>query len=556
MSPRTEPSRKRRATARSAPVAGPVQPVTTPRMDWLVGAALVGLHLFLAFLVFDPTPHTGGDNAAYIALGRSILERGEYVELYDPALRPHTQYPPVFPGVLAVAMLLGISSWIGFKAIIVAASALAVGFVYLWTLRRSGFGAALAVGMILAAGPGILDLSHWVLSDVPFWALTAVALWGFERVEPERRAGFIVALSATVLAYFTRSAGLPLIAAAGIWLTYQRRWRGLAVFAAILLPLALAWTLRDRAHGGIDYVNQFWLVNPYLPELGTIGPLDLLGRILDNARRYATVHLPVLAFGRTGPLPILVAAALAVAGFVGWGLRLRRPGVAECFFPLYIGLILVWPAVWAGERFLLPAYPLLLAYAADAVVRGIGQVGPMARRGIGIGLVGAVMVLSVPALSEGVQVGSYCRGAYRAGDRYPCLMPQWKGFYELADWAGRVLPDDAVVISRKPRLFYALSGLRGRIYPLSTDADQFFALVDEIGARYVVMDEVDRLSYRYLGQIIGQRPGAFCFLNGVSGGLPVLLGILPAAEMVEPAQPEDGAIRFATCPADYLRSLE
>lgn len=67
-------------------------------------AGVVALSLLLSWLAFQPTPHTGGDNAAYIALGRSLLERHAYVELHDPAQPPHTQYPPVFPAILAVAI--------------------------------------------------------------------------------------------------------------------------------------------------------------------------------------------------------------------------------------------------------------------------------------------------------------------------------------------------------------------------------------------------------------------------------------------------------------------
>src|SRR5690606_39598449 len=76
-------------------------------------AAILLLHLLLALLAFDPTPFTGGDNAGYIALARSLLERGAYVDLYDPAAPPHTQYPPAFPAVVAAALAAGLTPWVG-----------------------------------------------------------------------------------------------------------------------------------------------------------------------------------------------------------------------------------------------------------------------------------------------------------------------------------------------------------------------------------------------------------------------------------------------------------
>ena len=78
-----------------------------------VGLVLgLGLGLVLAvqavvlFAVFDPTPHNGGDNAGYITLAHSLVDRGAYLELWDPEEPPHTKYPPGFPLVLAVMMAL------------------------------------------------------------------------------------------------------------------------------------------------------------------------------------------------------------------------------------------------------------------------------------------------------------------------------------------------------------------------------------------------------------------------------------------------------------------
>lgn len=547
-----------------------------PAAPWLMPLALVALHLVLALLSFDPTPHTGGDNAAYISLARSLLERGTYQELYDPALPPHTQYPPAFPALLALAMLLGVSSWVKLKLIVVGCSGAAVGATYLWLRRRSGPGIALGVALVLAASPVVLDLAHWVLSDVPFWAFTALALWGYDGVARSgagasstgegtgQDAGgdvrgvsvaMLVAIGATVLAYFTRSAGLPLALAAGLWLGWRRRWRELALLAALLLPLALWWWLRARALGGVDYVSQFWWVNPYSPELGRVGAMGLVQRVLDNAGRYGGVHLPLLLVGRAGGVAVLLSGATILAALAGWGFRLRRPGVAEFFFPLYLGLILVWPAVWSGERFLLPAYPLLLGYAAESLVRSARRVRPGVVVPAGVGAVVLVLLLVLPALRQGIARSITCTTLYRAGEAYPCLGPVWRDFFGIAEWARESLPDDAVVISRKPRLFYGLSARRGLIYPFSSDPADFFAVVRASGARYLVLDQLGGVSARYVGPVLEAHPDAFCFLHTAAAGQAALLGILPESEWGTGAAARDGreGQGMAACPSTYLR---
>jgi hypothetical protein len=522
---------------------------------WLITGGLVVLHLVLALLSFDPTPHTGGDNAAYISLAHSLLERGTYQELYDPGLPPHTQYPPAFPGVLALAMILGLGSWVSLKLVVVGFSGAAVAATYLWLRRRSGHRLALGVALVLAASPAVLDLAHWVLSDVPFWALTALALWAYDGVEARERGRGAVAIGATVLAYFTRSAGLPLAAAAGGWLVWRRRWRELGVLAATLLPLALWWWLRARSLGGVDYVSQFWWINPYSPELGRIGIAGLLERILQNGRNYGATHLPLLLVGNAGGVAVLLGVATMAAAVAGWGARLKRPGVAEIFFPLYLGLILVWPAVWSGERFLLPAYPLVLGYAAETVARLARRVRPGAAIPAGAGVVALVILLATPALRQGIRYGTTCTTLYRLGDPYPCLDPVWRDFFGIAEWSSESLPEGAVIISRKPRLFYGLSGRRGLIYPFSSDPEEFFAAVAGSGARYLVLDQLGGVTGRYVGPVLSAYPKAFCFLHTAEAGHAALLGILPEEEWRgAPSAGADGAAQgFPACPSSYRR---
>jgi hypothetical protein len=247
-----------------------------------IAVALLLLHVGLALLTFEPRPHTGGDNAAYITLGRSLLEHGTYTELWDPVAGPHTKYPPVFPAVLAIAMALGLTPWVQLKLVVLSFSAAAVVFSFLWLRRRRRCMTALAVGIVLAVAPGILREGRWILSDVPFWAFTMVALWSFERLRPDDWKRFGVGVAAIVLAYFTRSAGLPLVLAALGWLAWRRLWPQLGVLAAAVGVPALLWWLRTRAHGPTGYVSEFWRIDPYIPALGNVGPTDLLLRMIEN----------------------------------------------------------------------------------------------------------------------------------------------------------------------------------------------------------------------------------------------------------------------------------
>ncbi|MEX0891093.1 MAG: hypothetical protein WEB88_02905, partial [Gemmatimonadota bacterium] len=507
------------------------------------------VHFALVWLTLQPAPHTGGDNAAYITLARSLLERGAYLSLWDPAAPLHTQYPPGFPLILAAALLLGVQPWVGLKLVIGLLSASAVALTFLWLRRRTRPGLALGVTTVVALAPGVLEQAHWVLSDVPFWALTMLALWAFERLPPSHRGRLAVAVVATLVAYFTRSAGLPLVLAAAGWLALRGRWRALGILAAVVGVPAFLWWLRARGAGGVDYVSQFWMVNPYEPHLGRMGVGDFIQRVVDNDRKYLTLHLPILLTLRTGTLLTMLAMATAVLAVFGWVARLRRPAVAELFLPLYVGLLLVWPQVWSGERFLLPALPLLLAYAGEAFARAARAVRPDAGRWAGGVAVALLVLLGLPGLNAAARAGMACTADWRAGDRWACLPLEWRDFLGLAEWARDGLPEDAVVLSRKPRLFHLVSGRPGQVYPFTPYANDLFAAVDQAGAGYVVLDRVDAMGDIYLTPAILERTTAFCILrsSGPEGAaiLGVRRGVPPDGDLME----EPGVVSFPVCDA-------
>ncbi|HET9949417.1 MAG TPA: glycosyltransferase family 39 protein, partial [Longimicrobiales bacterium] len=154
----------------------------TRRPLLLVASVTVGLVLVAG--AFDPSPHTGGDNAGYVSLAHGLLTTGSYVETFDPAQAPHTKYPPVFPLALAALMALGARTWVVLKLVAAVSTLAVVGLTYLWAERRVGALPAFLLAVLIAASTGFVYYSHWVLSDALFVALAMAALWALERGEP------------------------------------------------------------------------------------------------------------------------------------------------------------------------------------------------------------------------------------------------------------------------------------------------------------------------------------------------------------------------------------
>ena len=507
---------------------------------------LVALHAALALLLFAPVPHMGGDSATYLSLARALLDGRGYVEVYDPAQQPHTQYPPVFPALLALALALGLKPWAGLKLFMVAFSTLAVALTYLWSRARAPRSVAFGVTAIVALSGGVALEARWVLSDVPFWAFVMLALWALDGWT-DGWPRFLLGVAAVLLAFFTRTAALPLVAAVMLSLGLRRRWRELGVLLLALVPLALLWVLRGTQHGGDGYLAQFVAANFYEPAAGAAGMGDYLLRILRNAFAYLLQHLPALLFGQVAPLTQAMAVGIAACAFGGW-LRLARGArITELFAPLYVLLLLLWPANWASTRFMLPLLPLVLFYAACFLLHALRNSARGPR--LAAAALGAVLLVALPATAAVVRVAIVCNGEFSGGDRYACMDPEEREFLRLAEWSRARLPDTAVVVSRKPTIFYAYSGRRSRMYPLSADPADFFAAAERAGARYVVLDYVDKLGAHYLQPVLLARPASFCIVR--ISGRSVLLGIAPAPAARPAPPPSERRLDLQLCDSTY-----
>lgn len=554
---------------------------------------LVVVQATVLTVLFLPAPHTGGDNAGYLALAHALVEGHGYVELWAPDHPAHTKYPPGYPALLGLLMLAGASSWAAFKLFSAVGISLATLLAFAWAAGRVGPLGAGAVGLLLVLAGGWQDASRWILSEPWFLFWTFLCLWACDRglaglrgepasesePEPEgrSRAWLVLAGIGALMAFGVRSAGLPIMVAFGLALLVARRTRKAAVFAVGAAVLVGAWGLRAVRGGEGAYQSEFWLRNPYDPELGTVGMTEMLGRVWENLLLYLTRILPG-EWWVQAPEWVLALLGLLMASLALWGWlsRLRlAAGAAEFFLPLYGAMLLLWPEVWSGERFLLPLLPLVLVYAGSALSGLAGDVarevvgggrrrgtggkragtgaaqsargdpgGPGATTGGGVGgmlvAVGtlALALPSLPGTLENAELAEVCRSRVAVtGDVFSCHGRGFVQFRQAAAWMGHNLPEGARALSRKPRILHVLGGPPGRTFPFVRDPDRFLAGADAVGARYLLVDRLDGIAARYLPGVIQSRPGAFCYVSGWGEGPDdpgtLLLGILPPEERTE-----------------------
>lgn len=489
---------------------------------WVAGA--LGLHVVLAALLFEPTLFTGADAGHYMVLGESLRSGAGYRDLFLPGTPLHAKYPPGYP------LLLAFLGWFGglqlFKLASLSLTAASVWLVFRLGCGRATTGVALVGAALFGITPVLLQFSHLVLSESLFAFLVLLSL-----VLSQKSGRWWTPVLVAACAFLTRTAGLPLLLAFAIGAALDRRGRRTAWTLAVAVFVVAAWLAWQRivAPGQLTYIRQFLLVNPYDPGSGSIGFSGIWLRVATNLWTYASGQLPA-SFGLPAPRSGGVPAGTALAGLLlaslaaaGWFRDvMRRVTPISLFTFLYLGLILLWPPVWSDRRFLLPVLPLLILYALEAVRALVGWRSRSASAGL-VSVAAVALTAAVPAMAASVRLipdRVACQLSYRRG--FPCDLPQYASFYAMARWAEGNTPVGSIIATRSPATFYLYSRRRGDVYRYSRNPEVVLRGLEEMGADYVVVDNLSVTTVLYLVPTIEAFPARFELVHAM-GEPPTLL---------------------------------
>ncbi len=218
---------------------------------------------------FRDMPHLGQyhDDTIYWATAKSLADGAGYRIISLPEQPVQTKYPPLYPLFLAAVwkiqpsfpenlttalwlqwLFLPFFLWLGRKML------LDLGIEPRWTWP-------LAAWMGFSTPVVLLSLS--LMSDLPYClALFGSLLLVSRAAQPG--APFRLALLAGLLAgvaYLTRTAALPLLVAAPIWLVARRRFGRAILFVCAVIPAVLWWGfwVRTHLHPSTDFSSIYYL---------------------------------------------------------------------------------------------------------------------------------------------------------------------------------------------------------------------------------------------------------------------------------------------------------
>jgi len=504
-------AKKRVKPAPTQTLRSPERRFSIPRRTVLY--LCLGVFVLLVLLSFDPKPFLGGDNATYILLAKGLVQGKGFRDIWAPGMPPHTQYPFGFPLFLAPFVAAFPHPLIPMKLFVFLLAFISLLLVHALSKQTLPQEQSLFLLALTCLSPTLIEFSHWVLSEVPYLGVSFLALFLLkDREDSWKDWRFWLGVVAVAFAYHIRTAGIALVAALPLYVLIKRRWAAFGISLLSLFLLLLPWVLRNRglSHEG-GYLQQFLLKEPYNPALGYATLSDFIGRFGMNLKIYALQVLPGFIFpplGEAQPGGIATLIGLALTVLCLWGLVAQgRENIrlTHVYLVCYLGVSLLWPSVWSDRRFLLPVLPLLLGIFISGTFSLSGILWKQKPKILGTILISLsgftalwVNLTIIPSQMNNTM-------AYMQGDEFAGYPEPYVTFFQAADWIKANTEPNAVVISRKPTLFYLRAERPSFIYPFTPSPESLASAIEKNRAGYIVVDQVSGTTQRYL--IPALRPG-------------------------------------------------
>ena len=360
------------------------------------------LHVSMPLAERAPWPHP---EDSFAPLGYRATDRVTAVPTYAPGI-------PLIMAVFTAFFGEGAEYWI---------TPLCGGGLVLLTYalgtRLSGRSVAVAAALCVAASPIVLQMTNWLLADLPASTFWVAALWlSLGKGAPNALAAGI----ATAVAVLIRPNLVPLALIPAFLCTRRvpgapRPLTALAAFAApVLLAAGFIAGLFNQLYG-----------SPLRSGYGTTGDLYGWENFPPNAGQYA--RWIVASHG-----PLIFLFPLSVVAALRQGQPWRERVVLTMFIALVFASYLFYLRfdAWWYIRFLLPAIPVMYLLSADAVWMATMRSASAGR----LGLVLFTIVCAGYGLRESLQ-RSEVFGVGRAQAKY----------IDVGNWIHAHLPPNAVV---------------------------------------------------------------------------------------------------------------
>ena len=471
---------------------------------------LIGLIFLINYSkVYDNKVSLMGDNVTYLSMAKSLAD-GEGYRIQFLADEPlQLSYPPLYSATLSLFLeadvpiqeSLSVAKKInGFFLL----GSLIVAFLLFSKLTNNQH-LAFLVCAVLLFNTHLLAYSFIVMSEMYFlfWAMLSLLFLVYEDFkEPWYKSHyFLLSIITLTLGYYTRTIGLTLFAGMIIYFIFSRKWSYLMATIVSFVVLAMPWHYYVASNGESFYVNQIFSKNPYQPELGMMNSLgDWLTRVIDNLERYLNVEFFDAVFGVKSDfsqgessdlnlsfLGLLQGVLLCVVSIYGC---LKLPKFKFLILGFIIGtmaVVLCWPSVWYGPRFIIPLIPIITLCFFHGIFKLMETLNQSLKsqwktESFSFSFFSALpffifsIVFMIPGYNQLIETAN------------SDFSSKYKLYFSLAEWSSKNTSESAVIACRKPGLFYFFSNRKTIRFIDEEDEIIAYEYLKNNNINYVILD--------------------------------------------------------------------
>ena len=505
--------------------------------------------------IFDPKMDTNGDNYQYYQLAHSLARGDGYVTDFEPVQTPHMHFPPGYPAFMAMFLKIFPDNIVALKIL--------NGLLYLLSLillfrivRRStgpaGLWIAFVSCLVCTFHPELLRWSTILMSEMLYMAVSfgIIAICqdlDFEKLRRKdwRQILLLVLLCLLVAStYFIRTMGVAVVLAAALAFAVlalrqllkkqdKKSWIWPAL-TCLLVALSLfaaktSWDIRnEHVIPGYksDYLDTFVHKSASSDMMETFG--DWTTRIGKNIKAFVSFYIPKSIFSTakavtTLPVPTVPVTALDWIGGILLILvmlaglcSMKGLGVLTVSYVIInFGVLMLYQEQYAGVRYFIPVLPLLIC----ALIAGTWAIvsyiaGRLGMKKASVAAYAAIIVLALVIIASSVKDQKIYRN-YAATKSYKEL-PEYNPVREYIQACEyfKTAPEDFVVASRKPEIFYVHSGYHHCLMiPRSGTPEEVIQYLEDDHVDAVILDHWFRHAYMFVLPAIQKYPERFPLLE-------------------------------------------
>ncbi|TRX58379.1 glycosyltransferase family 39 protein [Fulvivirga sp. M361] len=481
--------------------------------EWIYLTLICVVFTVVYYNTYDEKIAILGDNATYYILGKGLSEFKGFVNYASPTQTPHNHFPPGYPFLLSIVMLI-VSDDMQVMKILNGLLTLGIGLLSYFMIKRlTGkdiLAAFIAVAIVMNAN--LLYYSSVMMSEVPFAFFTLLALSILTRMSLEkpffRDPYFFIVVGLIVFSFYMRAFGVALLGGVVVYfLTRKKWWHSIAAVGGFILGV-IPWQIRSYQMGGSNQLNVMFRKNYYRPESGNIDAVDLWERIIINFQRIFSIELPEaimpiinLSDETTNTVTKWLIGLIFLAIVIYGIKKMSSTGIlVGGYLGFTILILFIWPDYFSSSRYLVPVIPILLISFYAGLYQLLNQLTKSYTKRVQFNPL-FLLVFIFFFISPLKELSKASRQNYS---------PQWAEFFALAEWSKTNIAEGAVVCSRKPNLFYLFSKHPSCNYRYTEDPDDLLDGLNRHKVDYVVFDQLGfSTTPRCLGKAINTYQDRF-----------------------------------------------